>query len=456
MTGTFIIIPKYLVPKVFCYLFYRVVIVLLLLIVSATPEAFADNPLSKYMSGDYPHPTSRYTCLMDLNTGKVLYSKNPYTHRSPASLTKMVAAIVLIENGHLNDTVTAPPAVVGTPESSLHLSPGETISLRDLLYAMLLRSANDTPVVGAYYLSGGISPFVDLMNNKAKEIGCQNTHFVTPNGLYANGHYSCAYDLALIARYGLTHLPEFREIVKTREYHVKRSIHTGDSLVTNTAMTFLTDYPGADGVKTGYISQAGHCFVGSATHHGWQLIAVSLNSPQCRSDVVQMLSYGFANFKPRMIFKAGYPAGTLTLNGRPALVVTGGDLDDVVGRKEREAPLTSYSLRAQSFASADALPISIGEKVGTVSLYRDGIFIMKVDALAANPVPARPSLNLPQIGWWGKSDHVVIATVLTLVLLPLLYVGGRILELALHARKTAENSRRRRSSITKDVRAVDS
>jgi D-alanyl-D-alanine carboxypeptidase (penicillin-binding protein 5/6) len=393
---------------------------------------------------------------MDVNTGRVLWSKNALVHRAPASLTKMAAAIVLIENGKLDDTVTAPDAVKGVPESSLHLSPGETISLHDLLYAMLLRSANDTPVAGSYYLSGSIPPFVKLMNDKAYEIGCRNTNFVTPNGLYAEGHYSCAYDLALIARYGLTHVPFFKEVVRTRDYRVTRSVHKGDSLVINTAKTFLSDFPGADGVKTGYISQAGHCFVGSATRNGYQLIAVSLNSPQCRSDVVQILSYGFAHFKPFLVYDKGAVAGIVAIGNRQEPVVTASNLYDVIEKGQGAFPLTAYSLHAAALNPVASEAIAAGDKVGTVVLYRGNKEIMAVDALATKAFPAVPAAEKRVgIGRTGGTTHVLPAIVLAVILLPLLYVGARILDIAIYARKITKNSRRRRTDVTEDVGAVD-
>ena len=428
----------------------------LVLALLTVPALCGGNPLSKYMKGVLPRTTSSYTCLMDVNTGKALWSKNEFVRRPPASLTKMAAAIVLIENGNLNDTVTAPAEVAGIPESSLHLSPGETLSLHDLLYAMLLRSANDTPVAGSYYLCGGIPPFVDLMNKKALAIGCKNTNFVTPNGLYAEGHYSCAYDLALIARYGLTNVPFFREVVRTRSYKVTRSVHTGDSLVTNTAMTFLTDFPGADGVKTGYISQAGHCFVGSATRDGYQLIAVSLDSPQCRSDVVQMLSYGFARFKPRIIYDKDSAFGTVALDGRDVSVVTSANLYDVVQKGQELAPLSAYAVKVTADDPTNAGAIAVGDKVGTADLYKNGSFVMAVDALAAEAYPAVPAAEKRVgIGRPGRMIHYVLRGLLALILLPLLYVVIRILDIAIYARKITKNSRRRRANLTEDVGTVD-
>ena len=130
------------------------------------------------------------------------------------------------------------------PPDSLHLSPGEKLTLHDLLYAMLLRSANDTAVTGAHYLAGSVPAFVALMNAKAKQIGANNTHFVTPNGLYAPGHYSTAADLAKIAAYAVNTQPVFDQIVRTQKYKITRSMHIHDEWVKNTATSFLKTFPG--------------------------------------------------------------------------------------------------------------------------------------------------------------------------------------------------------------------
>jgi D-alanyl-D-alanine carboxypeptidase (penicillin-binding protein 5/6) len=426
--------------------------------------AASDDPpttpalMAPYLTGAYPHTVSRYTALMDVNSGQLLYSANPYAHREPASLTKIMAATVLLERGKLTDTVVAPQQVVGTPESSLHLRPGERLSLEDLLYAMLLRSANDTPIAGATYLSGSIPAFVGLMNQQAQEEGCLNTHFVTPNGLYDPGHYSCAHDMALMARYAVLNLPMFDEIVKTQRYKVHRSIDTGDTLVTNTATSYLKYFPGADGIKTGYISQAGHCFVGSATRGGWRLIAVALDSPKCREDVMQMLSYGFAHFRPVVVAAANTPEGEVALPDSQASVpvATGRDLDDVVSLDHPAATPPTYTTKVKPLA-ADRItyPIQVGDRVGTVILYADGRPVSAVEAVAtqavAAPAPMASSMSLHGGGKVAALGRMAGAILLSLALVAFAAISA----LKSYARATAKNTRRRRPRLTPHMRAVD-
>jgi D-alanyl-D-alanine carboxypeptidase (penicillin-binding protein 5/6) len=399
------------------------------------------------MTGKFPAPLSRYCVLMDARSGKVLYARNAYAHREPASTTKMMAATILLEQGKLSDIVTAPPGIDKVPPSSLHLAPGEKINLEDLLYAMMLRSANDTPVAGAYYLCKGTAPFVALMNAKAKEIGCTNTHFVTPNGLYDPNHYSCASDLATIARYAMTTLPVFREIVKTQRRKINRSVHKRDNIVENTATTFLKDFPGADGVKTGYISQAGHCFVGSATRGGWELIAVALDSGKCRSDVVQMLSYGYAQFSPVLAIPKGTAVGTVLVDaGRPAIpAVTGGDLWDVVSKKQATGS-ASYTTRVTPITLPPNMAVALGQKVGTVTLLNQGKAVMQTDALAASALSARALPLKSSHG--GRALRLIGEIAAGIIGLIALAVLARVLGIVLNARQAAKNSRLRRSRIT--------
>ena len=159
-----------------------------------------------------------------------------------------------------------------------------------------MRSANDAAVAAAEHVAGSVPKFVAMMNRKAREIGCRNTHFVTPNGLPAPGHYSSAYDLALMARYAMRY-PIFNEVVRTTKYFLlTRTINKKDMAVISPSK-FLRNYPGADGVKSGYIRQAGNCYVGSATRDGWRLISAVLKCKNANQDTAALMDYGFNNFE---------------------------------------------------------------------------------------------------------------------------------------------------------------
>ena len=387
------------------------------------PAVDVDKAQANGSSPSTPEAGTHYTVLMDVNSGKVLWGRNPDTHREIASTTKIMTAILLIEKGRQTDLVTAPPGIDKVEESSLHLTPGETIPLHDLLYAMLLRSANDTAVAGADYIAGSVPAFADLMNAKAKDIGATNTHFVTANGLYDPNHYSTAADLAKITRYAVLNLPEFNQIVRTQNYKVERSIHKDDSWVKNTASKFLKEFPGADGVKTGYIHQAGHCFVGSATRNGWRMIAVALNSNQCREDVESILAYGFHNYRRIRPLSKAESTGTVDIANavQPVPVAASADLVTAVSKWHPD-PVFTYKLTP--LASLPAAPIAQGTKLGTIEVLSGGTVQGTVDAVAAQAVDAKPVVAIiPHVphgnGFWTGLARILGAVALVIL-------GGRI------------------------------
>ena len=410
----------------------------------ALPIPFPPPPLKSAA----PMVHSHFAILVDAVTGKVLWQRNADAPRPIASTTKMLTAILLLERGHLDDIVTAPPGIQLLPDSSLHLKPGEKITLRDLLYAMLLRSANDTAVAGAVYLSGSVPKFAQLMNEKAKEIGATHSHFVTPNGLPAPGHYSSAADLAKIAAYAVNNLPQFNQIVKTPAYKVHRSIDTHDVWVKNTATTYLKKFPGADGVKTGYIHAAGHCFVGSATRGGWRLIAVALNSGTCREDVESLLNYGFADFGPTVVVKPDKVVGTVDIPSAssPVQVKAPGKLFIV---SPRSKPLPAYQVKLTPNRLLPQAPITAGTRLGTVTILVGGKPQAYGAAVAANDVAVKASFVLIQ-----KTKRMGLAAgkifgMLTAAAFMLL--GGFVL----YARASAKSARRRRDRFPANVRGVD-
>jgi D-alanyl-D-alanine carboxypeptidase (penicillin-binding protein 5/6) len=209
-----------------------------------------------------PQVQARAAILMDAETGQVLYAKNAHKPLPPASITKVMTAILVLERCDLDAVVKASERAVNTKASSMHLRVGEQVKVRDLLYALMLRSANDAAVALAEHAAGSVEAFAQLMNEKAKSLGAKHTHFVNPHGLHDPRHLSTAYDLALITRYAMEN-ETFRAIVKTPYYIVERSMNQDDLWMVNKAK-FLQEYPDAEGVKTGYTNPAGYCFAGSA------------------------------------------------------------------------------------------------------------------------------------------------------------------------------------------------
>lgn len=245
--------------------------------------------------------------LMDMDTGRILWGKNENEPLAMASTTKIMTAIIAIESGKLDETITVSKRAQSAPEVKMGIKEGEQYTLKDLLYAMMLSSYNDTAVAISEHLGGTVENFCEIMTEKAKDLGCTDTVFKTPNGLDLENHHSTAKDMAIITAYALKN-DIFREVIKTPAYTVKGT-RTFD--VTNKDR-LLTEYEGAIGVKTGFTGKAGHCFVGAAKRNGLTLISVVLGSgwgttgkEQKWIDTKNILNYGFENFSNVDIVKSG-------------------------------------------------------------------------------------------------------------------------------------------------------
>lgn len=206
---------------------------------------------------------------MELNSGTVFYEKNADQKLPMASTTKIMTALIIAEECDLNQVITVPDAAVGVEGSSIYLKYGEQISIKDLLYGLMLRSGNDAACALAIHCGGSAEGFVEKMNKKAEELGADNTHFVNPNGLPAEGHYTTARDLCNISRYAMQN-ETFRTVVSTTNYN-------GDFRNFTNKNKLLNLLDGANGVKTGYTERAGRCLVSSAKRNNMDVVCVVLN-----------------------------------------------------------------------------------------------------------------------------------------------------------------------------------
>ena len=247
--------------------------------------------------------------LMDFKTGSVLYSKNSEEKMYPASTTKILTAILAIENSNLDDIVTVSNkdiASIPSGYSSAGLTQGEEISVKDLLDVFLVHSANDAGFVLAEHVSGSISDFADLMNKKAEEIGCKNTHFTNPSGIHDENHYTTSFDLALIARYCMQN-STFRSIVSEKNCTIAATNKSDERKFTNTndlinpsSKYYLED---CVGIKTGYTKQAKNCLISACSKNNLGLICVVLGANQLSTgessryeDSVNLFKYGYSNY----------------------------------------------------------------------------------------------------------------------------------------------------------------
>ncbi|MHB8840438.1 MAG: D-alanyl-D-alanine carboxypeptidase family protein [Candidatus Aquicultor sp.] len=331
-----------------------------------------------------PQPTvsAGSAILMNAKTGDVLWRRNSSIRRPMASTTKIMTALVAIEHGNLDDVVTVNADALGPGSlGGVGLAKNEHITLRDLLYALLLPSANDAAVAIADHVGGSVGGFADMMNKKAVEIGANRTHFDNPHGLDSPTHYTTAYDLALITRYAMKN-PTFSQIVSTKSWRLH-----GTKVVT-THNNLLAMYSPATGVKTGFTNRAGSCLVSSATKGDVSLIAVVLGEkrrPNMFTQSAGLLSYGFSLYQEKQLTSAGVVYKTITSP-------YGQKLDLVA--KEASSATVRHTLPIYTethYAEDTPLPVKKGAILGRVVSYQAGRPVAAADLQVKND-PLQPTL----------------------------------------------------------------
>lgn len=366
--------------------------------------------------------------LMESSTGKVLYEKNANEVRYPASTTKIMTAILVLESCELDDVATVSHnAIYSIPADYVtsNLREGEELTVEQLLNVLLIPSANDAAIVLAEHVSGSVAKFADLMNEKAKELGCKNTHFVNPNGIHNKEHVSTSYDLALITKYAMRN-SKFREIIKKTKYTLPATnkYKKADRTFNTTNNLLLKDseyyYPNCIGVKTGYTGEAGNCLVSAASKDGMEVIAVVLGGEFTDKglsekflDSIELLDYAFDNYSIKSLQESGSIVKEVEISGATketknlkvavkddinAFIAKGTDINAI------EPEITLNDLTP---------PISVNSVVGKITYNIDGI-IYSSDLIAQTDV--LPSRFLP----------ILLHILLILVTLYLIYLLLRL------------------------------
>ena len=312
-----------------------------------------------------PYLTAPAAILMEVNNGQVLYELQARQEREPASTTKIMTAILALELGQLDMPVRVSEYAATTPGTTIYLTIGETLKLSELIKGALINSGNDAATAIAEGLAGSESTFAWLMNRKARQLGAYNTSFKNPHGLTEAGHYTSAYDLAIMTRYALRN-PFFSKTVATKEAQI--SAPDGIRFLYNTNR-LLDSYPGCDGVKTGTTDAAGQCLVASATRGGRQLLSVVLGSSERYSDSCALLDYGFENFYAEMAL-AGENCGQVYVNGgETAAVAVAPETTVSFTVPKEEAALLEKRLILPAAVNA---PVKEGQQLGEVVILYKG------------------------------------------------------------------------------------
>ena len=325
--------------------------------------------------------TSALSCIIiDETTGRVLLSHKAETPLPMASTTKVMTALLAIELGDPDAPVTCSRNAFGVPGTSIYLSEGETLTLHDMLYGLMLASGNDAATAIAEHIGGTVEDFCAMMTARAAELGCTNTVFLTPHGLPCEGHYTTAHDLALIAREAMTHAL-FREIVGTTRATIPWE-GRGYDRVLNNKNKLLTTYEGATGIKTGYTKKAGRCLVFGAERDGMRIIGVVLNCPDWFNEAARLMDLAFERYEAVTMLSAGDVAATLPVehaDGASVEAVLSADLTGVV--RKGSVPQVEIDLPD----TLDA-PVLAGQALGTARLVSNGVTVAEASISAASDV----------------------------------------------------------------------
>lgn len=361
-----------------------------------------DTPTDASLPPELSAPSA---LLADLDSAQVLFTKNPDSRRPIASLTKIMTALLVLERSGPGDVVAVgPDAAIPIDDrpgiSALGLEVGERIGVADLLFALLLQSANDAAIALADHVSGSEARFVKQMNGRAAALGMRRTRFRSPNGLDDRG-YSTARDLVTLTRAAMA-TPGFADIVAT-EVHTIPAPDGGERQIQNRDV-LLWLYPGATGVKTGYTSRAGYCVVATAERDGRRLVAVVLGAPgDAFSDAAALLDHGFTAFAQHTFVTQGEPTGVVTLPGGSVPVETGTDLAALVPRA------SLGDVREQVLVDPGAAyPPAPGERVASLEITLAGLTVGRVPLVVSSVPPPPPIDDGP---WWGRAAGVVVDAV---------------------------------------------
>lgn len=354
----------------------------MLLALTILPAAFSLPASAQEAAGKEISVSAKSAVLIDADSGKILYAKNETEKLAMASTTKIMTALIALEAAAIrNPVVTVTEQMTQVEGSSMGILPGNQLTLRDLAVGMLTVSGNDAANAVAISVAGSAQAFAERMNLRARELGMENTHFVTPSGLDADGHYSTAYDMALLGAAAMKN-QDFASIVSQQRNTVK-FIRPERTVRYTNHNRLLSLYEGCNGIKTGFTKKAGRCLVSSAERDGLRLVAVTLNAPDDWDDHVKILDYGFSllvSFQP--------DDNGLSLS----LPVAGGEIDSVpltVEKAERivisadDAMKLKRTVELPRFTYA---PVRSGQLLGAVRYSLDGELALEVPIVAANDV----------------------------------------------------------------------
>lgn len=334
-----------------------------------------------------PNITADYAILIEAATGRVIYEKNADEKAYPASTTKMLTCVLAIEKGDLDKTLSVSQRAAWTEDPYVGFQQGDMLKERDLLKALMMVSDNSSAVVLAEGIGGSVEGFAKMMNDKAKEIGLTNSHFVTPNGLPDDDHYSTARDMAKIAAYGW-HNEKFREFSGTEMDTIEWVSPVNKCMVVKNSNKLLGTMPGVNGIKTGWTNAAGGCLAASAKRDGVQLIAVVLHSDDVNTrftEAGKLLEYGFSKVKKMKSMDKSRTERTVLVSHGEGFKVTAHPQEDVKFPLLQGDSEKDYTIKISGSGVVEA-PIEKGQRVGQATVYYKGKKLNSIPMVADKDV----------------------------------------------------------------------
>ncbi len=332
-------------------------------------------------------------CLIEAGTGRVLYAYNADVQLPMASTTKVMTALLALENANLHEPVTCGKAAYGVPGTSIYLSLGESLAMEEMLTGMMLASGNDAAVAIAEHIGGSVAGFADMMNARALELGATGTNFTNPHGLPDTAHHTTARDLARIAREAMTY-PVFRQIVSTQRASIPWEGRAYDRQLRN-KNRLLSDYEGATGIKTGFTRAAGRCLVFGARRQGLEVIGVVLNCPNWFDDASALMDGAFQRFRQVTLLEPRDVVRVIPIDGGTYQTV------GVQLLSALSAPLAEDEVPTLEVALPDRLsaPVAEGSRIGSIRLMGNG------QVLCEQPLYAQHSVAVENI--WNHLARVL-------------------------------------------------
>ncbi|MBS4194557.1 D-alanyl-D-alanine carboxypeptidase family protein [Lederbergia citri] len=339
---------------------------------------------------------SKSAILIERDTGTVLYEKNMHEKYSPASMTKIMTMLLIMEaidegKFSFKDKVATSEYAASMGGSQIFLEPGEEMKVEELLLAVAIGSANDASVALAEKVAGSEENFVNLMNKKVRELGLKNTKFHNTTGLPTKDHYSTAHDMAIMAK-ELLKYEEITDFTKMYESYLREDTDKKFWLVnTNKLVKF---YPGVDGLKTGFTREAMYCLTATAKKDGMRVIAVVFGAPTSKSrnaQITKMLDYAFANYASHSVYKKGQALGKVKIskgNMKEVKAVTGEPVSVLTKKGEQITNLTK-DIKLNKHLKA---PIHKGDEVGTLTITQNGKTLTHTKLVAEK--------NVKKATWW--------------------------------------------------------